>query len=85
MEDEKRPVPGSPKSLSASDMSGLGIQFAASIVVFLLLGQWLDQKLGTGQWLTLAGVFIGGGGAFYSMYRKITAAQRADDEARKRR
>jgi len=66
-------------------MSGLGIQFAASIVVFLLLGQWLDRKLGTGQWLTLAGVFIGGGGAFYSMYRKITAAQRADDEARKRR
>jgi hypothetical protein len=29
-------------------------------------------------------VFIGGGGAFYNMYRKITAAQRRDDEARRR-
>lgn len=85
MEDEKRQASNPPKSLSASDFSGLGIQFAASIVVFLFLGQWLDRKLGTGQWLTLAGVFVGGGAAFYNMYRKISAAQRADDEARKRR
>lgn len=85
MEDENRQPPGSPKSLSASDLGGLGIQFAASIVAFLLLGQWLDRKLGTGQWLTLAGVFVGGAGAFYNLYRKVTAAQRADDEARKLR
>ena len=32
-----------------------------------------------------AGVFVGGAGAFYSMYRKITAAQRRDDEERKQR
>jgi F0F1-type ATP synthase assembly protein I len=33
---------------------------------------------------TIAGVFVGGGAAFYNMYRKITAAQRRDDEERSR-
>ena len=31
----------------------------------------------------IAGVFLGGGAAFYNMYRKLTAAQKADDERRK--
>jgi len=31
---------------------------------------------------TIAGVFIGAGAAFYNMYRKISAAQKQDDEAR---
>jgi F0F1-type ATP synthase assembly protein I len=31
---------------------------------------------------TIAGVFIGAGAAFYNMYRKVTAAQRRDDEER---
>jgi F0F1-type ATP synthase assembly protein I len=32
---------------------------------------------------TIAGVFIGAGAAFYNMYRKITAAQKQDDEERR--
>lgn len=70
--------------LNPSNFAGAGLQFAVSIVAFLLLGQWADRKLGTSPVLLLAGVFIGGAGAFYSMYRKITAAQRADDERRRR-
>jgi F0F1-type ATP synthase assembly protein I len=32
---------------------------------------------------TIAGVFIGAGSAFYNMYRKISAAQKQDDEERR--
>jgi F0F1-type ATP synthase assembly protein I len=85
MEDEKRPEPSSRKSLSGADFAGVGIQFAAAIIVFLFAGQWLDKRLGTNGLFTIAGVFVGGGAAFYNLYRKITAAQKRDDEERSRR
>ena len=70
--------------LSGANFAGVGLQFVAAIVIFLFAGQWVDNKLGTSGLFTIAGVFIGGGGAFYLMYRKITAAQRRDDEERSR-
>ena len=61
MEDEKgsRKTPSS-GGLSGADFAGVGLQFAAAIVIFLFAGQWVDRKLGTSGWFTLAGVFIGG-------------------------
>jgi F0F1-type ATP synthase assembly protein I len=82
MEDEKRPHQSSKKSLSGADFAGVGMQFAIAIIVFLFAGQWLDNRLGTNGLFTIAGVFVGGGAAFYNLYRKITAAQRRDDEER---
>jgi F0F1-type ATP synthase assembly protein I len=82
MEVEKRPEPSARKSLSGADFAGVGIQFAVAIIVFLFAGQWLDKRLGTNGLFTIAAVFVGGGAAFYNMYRKITAAQRRDDEER---
>ena len=84
MEDEERRDPSSRKSLSGADFAGVGIQFAAAILIFLFAGQWLDKRLGTKGLFTIAGVFVGGGAAFYNMYRKITAAQRRDDEEKAR-
>ena len=83
-DDPHRSTEPRPGELNPSNFAGAGLQFAVSIVAFLLLGQWADRKLGTSPVLLLAGVFIGGAAAFYSMYRKITAAQRADDERRRR-
>jgi ATP synthase protein I len=68
---------------SASEFAGVGLQFALSIILFLYLGQWLDRKLGTGPWLLIVGVFLGAGLGFYSMYRKLMAAQAREDAARK--
>ena len=65
---------------SASDFAGIGLQFAASILLFVYAGQWLDRRLGTGPWFLIVGVFVGAGGAFYSMYRKLMASQK--DEKR---
>jgi F0F1-type ATP synthase assembly protein I len=83
MEDEKGLRKTTPSGgLWGADFAGVGIQFAAAIVIFLFVGQWVDGKLGTSGFFTIAGVFIGGGAAFYLMYRKISAAQRRDDEER---
>jgi ATP synthase protein I len=70
---------------SITQFAGVGLQFALSILVFVFAGQWLDRKLGTAPWLLLAGVFVGGAGSFYSMYRKLMAAQARDEAARKAR
>ena len=70
-------------SLEVRSFAGVGLQFAASLVIFLLGGQWLDQRFGTSPVFVLAGVFIGGGAAFYSMYRRLVAAQKADDARRR--
>ena len=84
MDDEKRTQPTPKQGFNGADFAGLGIQFALAIVVFLFAGQWLDRRLGSNGMFTIAGVFIGGAGAFYSMYRKIAAAQKKDDEERRR-
>ena len=85
MEDEKRQgrTPAS-RGLSGADFAGVGIQFAAAIIAFLFAGQWLDNRIDTKPVFTILGVFLGAGAAFYNMYRKITAAQKKDDEARGR-
>ena len=83
--DSQSPGPNTPEPMNVGSFAGAGLQFAISIVVFLLAGQWIDKKLGSSPWFLLAGVFLGGGAAFYSMYRKLSAAQKADDEARRQK
>ncbi len=82
MEDGKRSQQSPKKGLSGADFAGVGMQFAFAIIVFLFVGQWLDNRLGTNGLFTIAGVFIGAGGGFYSMYRRISAAQKQDDAER---
>jgi F0F1-type ATP synthase assembly protein I len=76
--------PKSGDELNIGNFAGAGIQFALAIVLFLLAGQWVDRKLGTSPAFLLAGVFIGGAAAFYNLYRRITKAQKADDDRRKK-
>jgi F0F1-type ATP synthase assembly protein I len=73
------------RGTSVGEYAGLGLQFAASIIVFLYLGQWLDRRLGTAPWLLLISVFVGAGASFYSMYRKLMAAQAREEAARRAR
>lgn len=59
----------------ASAAAGAGLQFALAVVLFVFAGQWLDRKLGTTPLMVLLGLFVGAGGAFYSLYRRLMAAQ----------
>src|SRR5437868_15458500 len=83
MDDGKRSRPSPAEGASGADFAGLGIQFALAIVVFLFAGQWLDRSLGTNSLFTIVGVFVGAAGAFYNMYRNLSAVQKQDDEERK--
>jgi F0F1-type ATP synthase assembly protein I len=70
---------------STGQFAGLGLQMAVSIVGGLYLGQWVDRKIGTDPGFLIIGVFLGAGLSFYSMYRKLMAAQAREDAARKAR
>ena len=56
--------------------AGLGIQMAVVLVVFVLAGQWIDRRLGTGGIITILAAFLGFGGTMYSLIRTLT---RKDD------
>jgi len=61
---------------------GVGLQFAASILLFFFVGRWLDERLGTEPWLLIAGVFVGLTAGFWSMYRRLVVepAQRRNEK-----
>lgn len=72
------------QSRRVAKYAGVGLQFAVSILVFLYVGQWVDDRFGSAPWGMIVGVFTGAGAAFYSMYRRLMADLK-EDEARRRR
>ena len=86
-----KPDPGSehptpePTIPGTGALAGMGFQFAISILVFLLAGQWIDRKLGTEPLFLILFVFIGAGASFFSIYRKLTEQQRREDEQRRKK
>jgi F0F1-type ATP synthase assembly protein I len=77
--------PGARTPIAAAEFAGIGMQFAVTILVFALVGNWLDKRLGQSHWLLIIGVFAGAAAGFYSMYRKVTAAQKRSGELGGRR
>ena len=75
---------GDDRTSSAGRYAGLGLQLLASILIFLYAGQWLDRRLGGGGIITVVSVLVGFAAAFYSIYRRLMADQRRDDELRRR-
>ena len=59
------------KGVSPSQFAGIGIQFAASIVLFAFVGVWLDKRFGTSPIFVLLLVLGGAGLGFWSMIRKL--------------
>lgn len=50
-----------------------GLTFAGGIIVFMLVGLWLDRRLGVVPLFTVAGTLIGGVLSFLSVYRRLEA------------
>ena len=78
------PGGGQDRSPSAGTYAGLGLQLLATILIFLYAGQWLDRRMGAGGIVTVVSVLVGFGAAFYSIYRRLMADQRRDDELRRK-
>ena len=51
--------------------SGLGIQLAVTIIIFLFIGVWLDKLFDTKFVFTLILTFVGFFGGFYNFYLTI--------------
>jgi hypothetical protein len=51
--------------------AALGVQLAVTLLVFVLIGQWVDRKLGTGGIATVVAAFLGFGGTMYSLIRSL--------------
>jgi F0F1-type ATP synthase assembly protein I len=67
------------QGVSGAEFAGVGLQFALTIVVFMFAGIWLDRTLHTSPWFVLVCVFVGAAAGFFSIYRKLTSAQRRTD------
>ena len=68
-----------PASNEAGRVLGVGLQFAAAVVLFLFAGKWVDSKLGTEPWFLLLGVLVGLVGGFISLYRQLNAPRAPKD------
>ena len=75
---------GPDRSPSAGSYAGVGLQLLATILLSLYAGQWLDRRMGAGGIVTVVSVLVGFGAAFYSIYRRLMADQRRDDELRRK-
>jgi ATP synthase protein I len=65
-------------------MAGGGVLLAGALIGGLYGGQWLDRRLGSAPVFLFVGVAIGAICGFTALYRQLLAAQRNDEEARKR-
>lgn len=61
---------------SGADAAGIGVQFAATLVLFTFAGIWVDRRLDSSPWFTILLLFVGAGAAFYSIYRKLVIDKR---------
>ncbi len=51
--------------------SVVGIQLAASVIAGLFFGSYIDKKIGTTPWLTIAGLILGSAGGFYNLFKIV--------------
>lgn len=66
------------KPAGSAKYAGLGLQLAASILVFVFTGLWLDKKLGTSPLFTMLLAFAGFGGFMWSLVRSLNRDNEAD-------
>ncbi|MBM4158353.1 MAG: AtpZ/AtpI family protein [Ignavibacteria bacterium] len=64
----------------ALQYSGVGIQLAVTILVFLFVGIWLDKELDTKFIFTFLFTFIGFFGGFYSFYLTIKRLSESEEK-----
>ena len=56
--------------------AGLGIQLAVTILAGVLLGRWVDRKVGTDGIFTILGGLLGFGATLYSLIRELSQASK---------
>ena len=79
--ENKDPAPP-PPVVQVGRYSGLGLQLAGSLVLFMFAGRWVDRRIGTEPLLTIIGALGGAALGFYSLYRSLMRDRKEDSEKR---
>lgn len=70
------------RAFTTLSASSIGLEFGLSVVIGLLGGRWLDQRLGTTPWLMMLLLVLGLVAGFRNVLRAVQRADRASrDEA----
>ena len=69
-----------PERSSHGQLIGLGAQFAAAIVLFVFVGQWVDRRFGTGPWGVLVGAAVGFATGFYALLRAADRVNKTEED-----
>ena len=64
-------------------LSGIGFEFAAAVIGFVLVGYWIDRKYGCGPKGVLIGAALGILGGGYNLLRTALKASRQMDRDEK--
>lgn len=66
----------------AAPYLGLGLQLAATIVIMVLIGDWLDGKLELNYVFTIIFAFVGISAGIYNLIRSVNSIEKkkANDE-----
>ncbi|MGH7593211.1 MAG: AtpZ/AtpI family protein [Gemmatimonadales bacterium] len=79
----KRPEDDTSKGMGEGyALMSVGITFALTIAAFVLLGLWLDHRLGTTPLLTIIATFAGMGLGGFWLYQRVSRQSRGDDPAK---
>jgi F0F1-type ATP synthase assembly protein I len=62
-----------PKSIEPNPwaLAGMGLELAAGVAVFSLLGWWLDKQFLTTPWLMVTGAGLGLAGSLYNVWKQV--------------
>jgi len=60
-----------------------GFEFGAAVLLFFLLGKWLDATWATSPWLTVAGTLTGIAAGTYLLVRQALRDEKAEAERRR--
>jgi F0F1-type ATP synthase assembly protein I len=64
---------------------GVGVEFAAAVGCFALVGLWIDRRYGTGPWGLVIGAALGLIGGTYNLIRVSLAAFRSFEPGTRRK
>lgn len=79
-------IPGSDKEgmKQVGNYLGLGVQLAATIVLLLYGGKWLDEKYNTGSTWTLTGAVLGVVAGMYNLIKTVFELEKKENAAKKK-
>jgi F0F1-type ATP synthase assembly protein I len=75
MAPRETPKQSSDAALEFGRFAGLGLRFVVIVVLFGLLGWWIDGRFGTSPWLLVVGIVAGSALAFFSILRAVPPAR----------